>query len=216
MYNKIKALLMLSFALSFSFANATSTGTTASTGAASTFSMTDVSVVDASTLKVSFSNDLLDDATMFEFLLTPKSDNTVEIALTGATLSWPKELTINTVEPLTLGQDYDMVVVFASDKEGNVIENGVDGMVTVSVPADLSTPAVTDWAMNAASTETPVVDETASETTMDSAATEDSWVSTEVAATTAEALPKTGPAEMMIVVLAMAIALGFMYVRRRA
>lgn len=187
--------------------------TPAVTPDANKFAMSEVKPVDAKTLKISFNKDLLEDTSMFEFLLTSKKDETKEIALTWITLSSSKELTANVVSDLAANEEYNMVVVFASDKEWKLIENGVDGMVTFKTPEAFgATPTAmpesqpVETPMDAA----PVVEPTATPETPAVAQPVDE------AAAWAKALPQTGPKEMMIIVLAMMLGLGIMYVRKRA
>lgn len=244
MYNNTKKIIVALSVLCYSFATAyatgmvdTSSGVTAgnvavtdtSVTAANTtvgtgtqvggFGMQEVKVQDLSTLKVTFNKELLSDTSMFEFLLTSKKDDTKEIALTGITLSAPSELTATTVEPLVADEEYNLVVVFASDKDGNVIENGVDGMITFKA-TPVAGETSTEGALDAAPTTdaAPVVDTptpvTGDNGALDAAPATDSGVTPEAAAGNAEALPKTGPQEMMIIVLAMMLGLGAMYVRK--
>lgn len=248
MYNNTKKIIVALSVLCYSFATAyatdmvTSSGVTAgnvkvtenSTTAANTtvdagakvgtFGMQEVKVADLNTLNVTFNKDLLEDTSMFEFLLTSKKDDTKEIALTGITLSAPAELTAKTVDALVAGEEYNLVVVFASDKDGNVIENGVDGMITFK--ADVAAGETTT--SGEVATETPSSDlnaAPASETPLDAATapTSDvaagetgSGVTPEAAAGTAEALPQTGPQEMLFLMIALMLGLGVMYSRRKA
>lgn len=196
----------------------TATATPTTTAApASTFSLNEVKVVDQDTIAVSFNKDLLEDVSFFEFLLTPTSDDTKEIALSNLTLSGTNALEVTTAEALQPNQDYNLVVVFASDKEGNVIENGVDGMVTFTTPETFAEQASVEWALNAAPMEQTPAAETPA-TTTDVAPAQDAApvVATETAAATADALPQTGPTEILFVVLALLLGLGFTYVRRNA
>lgn len=116
------------------------------------FAMKEIKVVDVNTLKVSFTKDLLEDTSMFEFLLTSKKDDTKEIALTGITLSpsSPAELTVKTLESLVSNEEYNLVVVFASDKGGKLIENGVDGMITFKVPTTFDSSKSGTWTIDGA------------------------------------------------------------------
>lgn len=204
MYNTIK-ILVLAFALTvLSSLSSVYASNVAVSETWTTFSMTEVSVVDANTLKIAFSKDLIEDASMFEFLLTLKSDDTAEIVLENIELSGSNEVVAKSIESLTTNTEYNIVVVFASDKDGNIIENWVDSMITFKTP---ETFAVTEEApveeLNAAPVE-------------ESVETSSTWVATETAATTAEALPGTWTKEMMIIILAMILGLGFMYARRKA
>lgn len=181
----------------------------------STFSLNEVKVVAQDKIGVSFNKDLLEDVSFFEFLLTPASDDTKEIALSNLALSGTNALEVTTAEALQPNQDYNLVVVFASDKEGNVIENGVDGMVTFTTPETFEGLSSVEWALNAApmETTTPVETPVTTEVTVDETVPA---VTTETAAATADALPQTGPTEILFVVLALLLGLGFTYVRRNA
>lgn len=235
--NKTKAaiavLLSVTYATSFAMsttatgtASTTSTTSSTTTAAKSGFAMKEVKTVDANTLKISFSKDLVENsADMSEFALTAKGD-TKEIALTGMTLSSPNELTVKTVTALTQGTEYSLTAVFVSDKEANVIENGVDGTLTFVAAFD-GTQGAPD--MNAASVDTtsaPVADDitkatvseelnAAGESTSTGEVSASGANATEVAAD-AKALPQTGPAEMVIVMLAFILGLAFVVARRKA
>jgi|GEM_PF-4028440 len=115
MYNTIK-ILVLALVLTVSSVYANNVEVPG-------FSMTEVSVVDANTLKISFSKDLIEDVSMFEFLLTPKTDDTKEIVLGNLALSGSNAVVAKAMEALTENTEYNIVVVFASDKDGNSIEN---------------------------------------------------------------------------------------------
>lgn len=230
MYNNTKKIILAISILCSIFASAYATdmGTTSGTQESVhtdswTFAMQEVKVEDLNTLKIVFNKDLLQDTAMFEFLLTSKKDDTKEIVLTGMTLSSANELTAKTVESLTQDEEYNLVVVFASDKEGNVIENGVDGMITFKAgtttaettqSGELNAAAETDSEMTPASTETPVSTETETPALDAAAPATESGVTAEAVAGSAETLPQTGPKEVMIVILAMLLGFGIMYMRQ--
>lgn len=185
------------------------------------FAVSEVKVVNQNTLDVSFNNDVFEDASVFEFKLTSKLDDTHEIALTGATLSAPNTIEVTTLESFLPNTEYNFVVLFASDKEGNVIQNGVDGMASFTTPADFAVADVTttvetvvpqDEVLNAAPEETS--------TDLNAAPTSEtlSGETQEVTAVaeTAEALPETGPKEMLFVLLALLLGAGAVYMRRKA
>ena len=209
MYNTIK-ILVLALVLTVSSVYANNVEVPG-------FSMTEVSVVDANTLKISFSKDLIEDVSMFEFLLTPKSDDTKEIVLGNLALSGSNAVVAKAMEALTENTEYNIVVVFASDKDGNSIENWVNGMITFKTPEVFN---VTEVVTNQPTNETPIWDLNAApvEEVMPTSTGElsETWVSTETVATTAEALPQTWTREMLIIILAMILGLVFMYVRKRA
>lgn len=215
---KTKTIFALVLAGAFSILWVSASDVTPATTAApttATFSLNEVKVVDQDTISVSFNKDLLEDVSFFEFLLTPASDDTKEIAISNLTLSGTNALEVNTAEALQAQQDYNLVVVFASDKEGNVIENGVDGMVTFTTPEAFAESTSVEWALNAAPNEAaPVVADTAAPVVTSEETTP--VVATETAAATADALPQTGPTEILFVVLALLLGLGFTYVRRNA
>ena len=209
MYNTIK-ILVLALVLTVSSVYANNVEVPG-------FSMTEVSVVDANTLKISFSKDLIEDVSMFEFLLTPKSDDTKEIVLGNLALSGSNAVVAKAMKALTENTEYNIVVVFASDKDGNSIENWVNGMITFKTPEVFN---VTEVVTNQPTNETPIWDLNAApvEEVMPTSTGElsETWVSTETVATTAEALPQTWTREMLIIILAMILGLVFMYVRKRA
>lgn len=237
MYNKTKKILALSlflvlglnFAVSFAASgdSMNSTGSTSTTSSTnkSWFAMKEVQVVDANTLKVIFSKDLIENsAEMSDFVLTSKKDETKELALTWMTLSASSELTVKTVEPLSTSQEYNLVVVFASDKEGNVIENGVDGMITFSTPEKFDGTDLT--LMDATASNTGALTQSGAEEVLNAASETmtgetasgetASWMTATDASKDANALPQTGPKEIFVVLIALALGFAFVYTRRKA
>lgn len=188
-----------------------------------TFSLTEVKVTNQNTINLSFNKDVLEDVSFFEFLLTPKSDDTKEVGLSDIKLIGTNVLEAHTAEPLTANEEYNLVVVFASDKEGNVIENGVDWIAAFTAPASFASGNEVSSELNAAPMESSVtpqneVPQDNSQNNVDMSVQADTTtvVSTETAAATADALPQTGPKEMLFVVLALLLGLGLTYVRRKA
>ncbi len=189
------------------------------TYAADNFTLTEVKVTDKNTLNANFNNDLLEDTSLFDFLLTPKSDDTKEVALTWITLSSSSSLNIKTLEDLTANTEYNLTVVFVSDKDWKTIENWVDWMLNFTTPATFPTVenswsvnevvAPTNTELNAANTEVNTSNTEVSIST-------NSWVSVETTASNAEALPQTWPKEIMVIILALTLGLWAMYIRRKA
>lgn len=216
---KTKTFFALVLAGAFSVLWVSASETTSST---STFSLSEVKVASQNSVSISFNKDVLEDVSFFEFLLTPASDDTKEITLSDLTLTAPNVLTATTAEALQASTDYNLVVVFASDKDGSVIENWVDGMVTFTTPATFEGMTSVEGGLNAAPSEANVSMETTlsvpSEMNVDSSAsmTEAAPVNTEVAAANAEALPQTGPTEILFVVLALLLGLGISFMRKNA
>ena len=242
---KTKRLLALSLGLAVAMVS--------SAFAADKFSMKEVKVVDASNIVASFSSDLYTEGTnMFEFKLTQK-DTKQEVGVKSVTLSGTTSVVLALSGSLTMDKEYDLVAVFVSDKSGNVIENGVDGLVsfvpnnvlasattvaatTTSAPTDAApaAPAMDSTTaapadMNAAPTDgtAPVADLTAptdapadmnaaSESGVVNPAELNSASGAAVVAQDATDLPKTGPQEVLLVLLAMVLGLGVFVARRKA
>lgn len=183
------------------------------------FAVTDVKVVDQNTFHVTFNKDVLEDVSFFEFLLTPKSDDTREIVLSNLRLANSNVVEASIAENFNPMEEYNFIVVFASDKDGNVIETGIDGMVTFTAPESFGV-SLESGEFNAAPTEEMSVE--VPEYSMDEVSTDTNWgndvpvVATETVAATVNELPQTGPKEMMFILLAMLLGFGFMYARRKA
>lgn len=204
------------------------------TYAADNFSLTEVKVTDKNTLNVIFNNTLLEDTSLFDFLLTPKSDDTKEVALTWITLSSPNSLSIKTVEDLMPNTEYNLTVVFVSDKDWKTIENWVDWMLNFTTPNTFST-VDNSWTLNEVMTpgnevnmnnevnKEPTTENNelnaatvTTETTTSTWNLTNSWVSVETASSNAEKLPQTWPKEIIVVILALTLGLWAMYIRRKA
>ena len=194
------------------------------TYAADNFNLTEVKVSDKNTLNANFNNALLEDTSLFDFLLTPKSDDTKEIALTWITLSSSTSLNIKTIEDLAPSTEYNLTVVFVSDKDWKTIENWVDWMLIFTTPGTFPT-VENSWSLNEVVTPDAEVnvnkDPTTENNELNAATPEvtvstNSWVSVETTASNAEALPQTGPKEIMVVILALTLGLWAMYIRRKA
>lgn len=183
------------------------------------FAVTDVKVVNQNTFHVTFNQDVLEDVSFFEFLLTPKSDDTKEMTLSDLKLANSNVVEVTTTENFSPMEEYNLIVVFASDKAGNVIEAGVDGMVTFTAPESFGV-SVESWELNVAPVEevsSEVPENSMNETSEDmNTVTDTPVVATETIAATANELPQTGPKEIMFILLAMFLGFGLMYVRRKA
>lgn len=199
------------------------------TYAADNFSLTEVKVTDKNTLNVIFNNTLLEDTSLFDFLLTPKLDDTKEVALTWITLSSPNSLSIKTIEDLISNTEYNLTVVFVSDKDWKTIENWVDWMLNFTTPAIFNSTE-NEWAINEVTmpknevnNETTSIVENnnelnaaANETNVSSWELNNSWSSIETTASNAEVLPKTWPKEIMILILALTLGFWVIYIRKKA
>jgi len=225
MYNKTKNILAWALATAIYLAawiSYAAPGEIASNGSTK-FSMTEVKVIDTTTLKISFNKDLFEDASLFELSLSPKKDDKKDIALTWITLSASSELTVKTVEELITWEDYNLVAVFVSDKENNVIENGVDGIIDFKaniIASDSEStenvwipPEVTDVATETATT---AVSEEPQDLNAAWTATEEPSLTATEAAADPKALPVGWPKETLIVILALMLGLWFFLVRRKA
>lgn len=223
MYNTLKnTLAIIALLLTFSTVSA-ATGSTATwststwtTVSAEKFSMKEVKVVDSKTLNVSFNQDLLEDTSMFEFLLTNKKDDTKELALTWVSLTSSKDVTLKSVDALNANEDYNLVVVFASSKDGKIIENGVDGMVTFKTPSAFADATPVEAPMDAAPAMPEATPAVSPETTPVVTPEATPAQPTDVAAWEAKTLPQTWAKEVLILALAMMLGLGFMFIRKRA
>lgn len=204
------------------------------------FSMKEVKVQNPTTVVATFSKDLYaEGSNMFEFKLSQK-DTKAEVKVSNLTLSGTTSVVLTTWADLAMDKEYELVAVFVSDKTGNVIENGVDGMLSfvpnnvlasatdaaasasasasatpVETPVDSAMPTsdlTSTWTaepqdLNAASDATALNAASASGETLSGAA---------VVANSAEALPKTGPQEVLVVILALILGLGVFVARRKA
>ena len=200
------------------------------------FSMKEVKVQNPTTVVATFSKDLYaEGSNMFEFKLSQK-DTKAEVKVSNLTLSGTTSVVLTTWADLAMDKEYELVAVFVSDKTGNVIENGVDGMLSfvpnnvlasatdaaasasatpVETPVDYAMPTydlTSTWTaeqqdLNAASDATALNAASASGETLSGAA---------VVANSAEALPKTGPQEVLVVILALILGLGVFVARRKA
>lgn len=246
MFNKkVKATIALSiifwlsltwYAMSANSSWTTNKATVTTTSSTKTaFSMKEVKVVDANTIKISFSNDLLDTALdTADFALTSKKDETKIMDFSGYTLSAPNELTAKTKSPLNLGEEYSLTAIFISDKDGNLIENWVDWSITFIATFDKTEAPTTDTSVTKTETattdnNTPTNGTNEEETlntdlnaaweqpkTVETATTStETWSNTEtaVAAATTEALPKTWTTENILVILAFILSLWFFIFR---
>lgn len=211
-----KILLFISLFLSFWTTFASSWDENINKSTEEKFSMTEVKVIDNKTLNVIFNKDLLEDTSMFEFLLTNKKDDSKELAITWITLSSSKELNLKTVEPLNSNEEYNLVVAFASDKEWKLIENWVDGMVTFKIPAELKS-SNEEIELNAAPPSENSVSTSITPTSVDSAVVETSTgIAPEVAVNDIKNLPKTWSEEVFVLLMALLLGLWFMYIRKKA
>lgn len=244
MSTKIKSIALvitLAFGLSFSVALAATWSTsTSSTWAVVTtweqFAMKDVVVVDSKTLKISFTKDLFQDPSVFEFLLTSKKNETKEITLTGTIFTSSNELQVNTNENLVANEEYNLVVIYASDKDWKIIENWVDGMITFKIPENVLSSSWTVNTVNTTTNTTNTTNTAESLPDMNSApiqtvavpdtnvqppqqAVDANWdqvAPTEEVAASANTLPQTWTTESLIIVLAMLLGLWAMYLRKKA
>ena len=195
---------------------------------ADNFALTDVKVDDKDTLNVTFNKELLSDTSLFDFLLTLKSDDTTEVSLSWAVLDTPTSLKLKLNQDLAPNTEYNLVVVFVSDKDWVTIENWVDAMVTFTTPATFASDISSNWELNVDSNEM-VSNEVNSSDELNAAWNEDmvsttstevssSWVAVpaEVLADTTDKLPQTWPKEILVVILALLLWVGAMFIRRKA
>lgn len=198
------------------------------------FSMKEVKVQNPTTVVATFSKDLYaEGSNMFEFKLSQK-DTKAEVKVSNLTLSGTTSVVLTTWADLAMDKEYELVAVFVSDKTGNVIENGVDGMLSF-VPNNVLASA-TDAAASATPVETPVdsamptsdltstwtaepqdLNAASDATSLNAASASGETLSgAAVVANSAEALPKTGPQEVLVVILALILGLGVFVARRKA
>lgn len=219
---KTKKILATMFALALSVV----------TTYADNFALTEVKVDDKDTLNVTFNKELLSDTSLFDFLLTLKSDDTTEVALSWAVLDTPNSLKLKLNQDLTPNTEYNLVVVFVSDKDWNTIENWVDAMVTFTTPATFASDSSLTWELNVDSNEMVsnemVSNEVTSNEELNAAWNEQvttstwdlssTWVAVpaEVLADTTDKLPQTWPKEILVVLLALLLWVGAMFIRKKA
>lgn len=175
----------------------------------SKFTMTNVEILAANQVKVSFSNDLSTDWAK-EFMLTPKDNKNSEVKVTEAVLEWTKDLVLTLETNLDPSIEYELVAISATDKDGNTIESGVDWMVAFSTPAEF--PGAENVELNSAWPWDLAVPANGTWVTW-------SWeadgLNAAAAAESAEALPTTWPKEMFILILALILGWAVAYARRK-
>lgn len=166
------------------------------------FSMTEVEVIDFSTLKISFSKDLIENSwDVSEFLLTAKNDESTKIDIENIALGWSNELILTLSGSLTWLNEYNLIAIFVSDKDWNIIESWVNGMITFLVPEQIEVVE-----------EEVILDAAPIEVVEDS----ENAVSVEEVSTTAEALPITWTKESLILILSLILWLSFFYVYKKS
>lgn len=190
------------------------------------FALTNVEVVDQNTLQISFSNALYEDVSMFDIEVSPR-DYDQEILLGGYSLVNPNTLQAVTDTPLESNQEYTLLVLYASDSEGKYIEAGVDGMLTFTVPDWNQVWGTLDGSLNGQLSENEVPtwdwDDWSEDVELNAApVNEQNWdenqpeLSTDEAAANTTALPATGAREMFVILFALLIGLGLMFIRKKA
>lgn len=191
------------------------------------FAMDKAIATDLNTIKITFNEELSSDVSIFDFILNEKNQSEAIIVLTWTTLSWPKELTLNTENPLDDKKQYSIVSVFASDKNGNTIDNGVESSLdlvfqlsnnssSTEVPVETST-TISNESMNSAPVTENISEVPNSEVPTLYTDTHDSKEVELVAAneTTATEVA-TWPAEILAIILALIAWWLFMFFRRKA
>jgi len=69
-----------------------------------------------------------------EFRLT-RQDNNKEVSIDAVELSGNKSVIISFSEPLDFLTSYKLTIIALSDKDGNSIESGIDGIAIFSTPS---------------------------------------------------------------------------------
>lgn len=215
---KIKAIMMVSLLTLGLFSSVSAAEVTQAK-----FAVEKVQVKDASTVLVDFTKDLYNEVNLFEVALETKESKEL-VAISKMELSKPNQLSLALASELNMETEYNFTVIFATDTEGNVIENGVDGMASfipnnvvvkeeVAPVVEETAPVVEEVVpvdeenveLNAAQEVVEVMEPVVEETPTGVAA-----------AVTTEALPETGPKEVLFVVLAMLLSFAFLVSRRKA
>lgn len=97
-----------------------------------------VSVIDQNTLNVKFDKELLEDTSMFEFLITKTSDDTRELPVVKVTLLSSNLLKMTMKDKLEENTSYKIVPVFVGFKDLNIIEKWIDSIREFVTPPSFS------------------------------------------------------------------------------
>lgn len=172
------------------------------------FSIQKVDVVNELEVKVTFSGEVENyETSVREFAINKKSDKNNVINVVNSRVENKNQVVLELASSLDKDTEYELVAISISDVNGNTIQSGTDGLVTFTAPSVMATSET----LNAANPETPVVDGTPVATAVTATGTDAA-----TAAAQAEALPKTGPREMMIVLLALMLGWIVVFMRRKA
>jgi len=199
--------------------------------------VTNVEVVDSTTLEVFFSNDIdFEDVGTFEFRLTnindEESEDSGEVDATYSEGSTPASVLFELEEEMLPSTVYELKVAYIFDVDGNTITEDVNSTYDVTTPdvfpvvdedseedvedEDEYYDEEDEYYDEEAFFQDGEVDEDAEEA-LNSADEED--VESDEDATLeldAAGLPQTGTQEMLLVLVALLAAAGVVYVRRRA
>lgn len=216
---KIKAIMMVSlFTLGlFASANAAEVATPQT----SKFAIEKVEVKDTKNVLVTFNKNLYTDVSLFELTLETKEKKEV-VNVNKMELAKPNQLQLVLASELNMETEYNLVVIFATDVDGNVIEKWVDGMSSF-IPNNVLAPEVTsDVTATGTTTEDTMSLNAATETAQQPAVMADAGTGslngtwTAVETLTTDALPQTWPKEVVFVVLAMLLSLALVVRRKNA
>jgi len=216
---KIKAIMMVSLFTLGLFASANAAEVAAPQTAK--FAIEKVEVKDTKNVLVTFNKNLYTDVSLFELTLETKEAKQ-PVNVNKMELAKPNQLQLVLASELNMSTEYNLVVIFATDVDGNVIEKWVDGMSSF-IPNNVLAPEVTSDVTATGTTAEDTMsltaaNETAAQPTV--VADAGTWslngTGTAVEAVTTEALPQTWPKEVVFVVLAMLLSLALVVRRKNA
>lgn len=216
---KIKAIMMVSLLTLGLFSSVSAAEVTQAK-----FAVEKVQVKDASTLLVDFTKELYNEVNLFEVALETKETKEL-VAISKMELSKANQLSLALASELNMDTEYNFTVIFATDKDGNVIENGVDGMASFvpnNVIVKQEVAPVVEETAPVVEEVTPVAEENvelnAAQEVVEvmQPVVEETSTGMNAAAVTTQALPETGPKEVLFVVLAMLLSFAFLVSRRKA
>jgi len=202
--------------------------------------VTNVEVVDSTTLEVFFSNDIdFDDVSPFDFSLTNTDDEEAEVLgwvdATYTEGSSAQSVLFELSEEMTPNTSYELKVEYVVDVDGNIINEDVNSTYDVLTPDVF--PVADEVSAEDSEDDEDTEDEYAEdgndwlnedvdeeevdgdvEDALNAAADEDTEADedAEVPSLDAGGLPQTGPQEMFLVLVALLVAAGVVYARRRA
>lgn len=173
----------------------------------SALAVSEVVATDSQSVTVTFSKELGNDPVTVKLVkVSDASDIGVDTVVKSATDA--KSVVVTTIAPLDASSSYRLTVLSATSTDGATIAAGVDGFKEFATDAALAS-AVSD---DTTSVEDAIIDETDA-VDLNAAPVATGAVATAAAAATE--LPATGPAENLMLLVALMIAGGIFYLRSR-